>query len=40
MLHVAPGVKVYLACQPVDMRRGAPQAGDPGRDAGERIRAG
>ena len=22
MLHVAPGVKVYLACQPVDMRRG------------------
>jgi hypothetical protein len=22
MLRVAPGVKVYLACQPVDMRRG------------------
>ena len=22
MLPVAPGVKVYLACQPVDMRRG------------------
>ena len=22
MLHVAAGVKVYLACQPVDMRRG------------------
>ncbi len=22
MLHVAPGVTVYLACQPVDMRRG------------------
>ena len=22
MLQVAPGVKVYLACQPVDMRRG------------------
>ena len=22
MLRIAPGVKVYLACQPVDMRRG------------------
>lgn len=22
MLQIAPGVKVYLACRPVDMRRG------------------
>ena len=22
MLRLAPGIKVYLACQPVDLRRG------------------
>ena|ERR1700675_4188885 len=26
MLQFAPGVKVYLACKPVDMRRGAAKA--------------